>query len=150
MDRWIDYIDAGGLFAWLAALAGAAGVLAVLFALRSRYKRPSAVLAIELGLVAFALGGVGWFVNKGKADDARRYAQEKLGTAPQVNDRPRNTGKSEVAAEVHDLIEAEAAQSVMRPVRVAIGAGGASIALGLLLFLAAKPQSGQRSMRGRS
>lgn len=150
MDQWIDYIDAGGLFAWLAALAGAAGALVVILAITSRYKRPSAVLAIELGMIAFALGGVGWFINKGKADDARRYAQEKLGGAPQVNDRPRSTGRSEVAAEVHDIIEAEAEAAVMRPVHVAVRAGGASIALGLLLFLAAKPQSGQRSRRARS
>lgn len=149
MNQWIDYVDAGGLFAWLAALAGAAGVLTVLFAITRTYKRPSAVLAIELSLAALALGGVGWFVNKGKADEARRYAAEKLGGAPQVHDRPRSTAKSEVAAEVHGIIEAEAADAVMRPVQVAVRAGGASGVLGLLLLLAAKPQSGPRSMRGR-
>lgn len=144
MDRWIDYIDAGGTFAWLAAAAGAFGVLTVLLALPKQYKRAPAIFAMEMGFIAFALGGVGWFINSGKADEARRYANEKLGGAPQASDGPRNTASSAVAEEVRDLIEDEAQRTVTRPLWVAGGAGGAAVVLGGVLLLMAG-SAGKRS-----
>lgn len=139
MSRWIDYIDAGGIWAWLALAAGLIGVLTVVMAVGKRYKQPSAVFAIEMGLVAFALGAVGWYVNDATAQERRQRAHETLGLAPS-----RDAARSAAADEITARIEADAAEQVMRPVDVAIRAGGAAIALGAVLFLVAGPTSKSR------
>lgn len=137
MDRWIAYIDVGGIWAWLSLAAGVIGVLAVVFALGKPYKRPSAIFAIEMGLLAVALGGLGWFIHKGRTDAQLNRAADKLAPAPRVHDRDRNTAQSEAAQSMVDQLRIDAERVSMRPVRVAIVAGGAPIVLGGLLYLMA-------------
>lgn len=141
MNGLIDYVDVGGTWAWLALAAGIVGVLAVLFALGKRYKQPAAIFAMEMGLLAFALGGVGWYINDATAQDRRQMAHEKLGGSPSAD-----AARSAAAAEITARIEADAAVQVMRPVQVAVRAGGAALALGAVLFLVAGPTS--KSRRG--
>lgn len=108
MNRWIDYVDMGGPWAWLALAAGLVGVIAVVLAVGKRYKQPSAIFAMEMGLVAFAMGGIGWYIK----DNAE--------------------------------MRVETAEQILRPVYVALGAGGAAIGLALVLFLVAGPTATSR------
>jgi hypothetical protein len=135
MDRWVAYVDVGGIWAWLALAAGAVGLLTVIFALGKPHKRPSAIFAIEMGLLAFALGGLGWFIHKGRTDEQLNRAADKLAAAPRVNDRARNTAQSEAAQDVIAQMALDAERVTMRPVRIAIVAGGAPLVLGGLLYL---------------